>query len=549
MAGDLTLSLLGKTSLLFHTVRHLRPVQIYGRIFYRLRRPKPDLFIAPPVRKNVGNWIPPAKRAASLIGPGRFRFLNQSGSLESDGWDSPERDKLWRYNQHYFDDLNAHGAEKRRDWHRELIANWITVNTPGQGSGWEPYPTSLRIVNWVKYAFAGEVLSHAFVQSLAVQAHWLGKRLEWHLLGNHLFANAKALVFAGMFFEGPEADRLVACGTRILMQQIPEQILPDGGQFELSPMYHALALEDILDLINLLECFKTSRTAALLTALNERVDAMLKWLATMSHADDRIAFFNDAAFGIAPENVELRDYAACLGFPSRSLDVNLISLPDSGYCRLSAGPALVIVDTAEIGPDYLSAHAHADTLSFELSLFGQRVFVNSGTSVYGTGPERLRQRGTAAHNTVVVQGTDSSEVWGGFRVARRAHVFKSYYGQDGATQVVGASHDGYRRLQKAVLHSREWRLSEDSLSISDKVKSSLRSEVIFHLYPDTSVEIQGPRHGRIQLPNNKTVRWVSNSDVHIKKGTWHPEFGLTKGNEHFVIPLKNGEAKLSLYWP
>ena len=81
---------------------------------------------------------------------------------------------------------------------------------------------------------------------------------------------------------------------------------------------------------------------------------------------------------------------------------------------------MALLDVAPVGPDYLPGHAHADTLSFELSLFGQRVLVNSGTSQYEAGPERSRQRGTAAHNTVIVDGHDSSEVWAGFRVARRA---------------------------------------------------------------------------------------------------------------------------------
>ena len=77
-------------------------------------------------------------------------------------------------------------------------------------------------------------------------------------------------------------------------------------------------------------------------------------------------------------------------------------------------------DVGEIGPDYRPGHAHADTLCFELSVFGQRLVVNSGTSEYGLGAERLRQRGTAAHSTVQIDGADSSEVWSGFRVARRA---------------------------------------------------------------------------------------------------------------------------------
>ncbi|WP_413889259.1 heparinase II/III family protein [Candidatus Aalborgicola defluviihabitans] len=73
------------------------------------------------------------------------------------------------------------------------------------------------------------------------------------------------------------------------------------------------------------------------------------------------------------------------------------------------------MDVAPVGPAYLPGHAHADTLSFELSVSGQRVVVNGGTSRYGLGPLRLRERETAAHSTVEVAKQSSSEVWGGFR--------------------------------------------------------------------------------------------------------------------------------------
>ena len=138
----------------------------------------------------------------------------------------------------------------------------------------------------------------------------------------------------------------------------------------------------------------------------------------MRHPDGEIPFFNDAAFGIAPAPGAVDDYADRLGFAAGPKPGDLSDLSASGYARLARGDAVLLLDAAPVGPDYLPAHAHADTLSFELSLFGRRVIVNSGTSVYGGGPERRRQRGTAAHSTVAIEGTDSSEVWG--RISRRA---------------------------------------------------------------------------------------------------------------------------------
>src|SRR5690606_15320930 len=160
---------------------------------------------------------------------------------------------------------------------------------------------------------------------------------------------------------------------------------------------------------------------SLVLRLRQGVSPMLHWLRVMTHPDGDIALFNDAALGIAPPLAALEAYADLVGVSRDSTELaSLEALAESGYVRLTVGPAVLIADVGLVGPDYLPGHAHADTLSFELSLHGRRVLVNGGTSTYEANAERLRQRGTAAHNTVVVDGQDSSEVWSAFRVARRA---------------------------------------------------------------------------------------------------------------------------------
>ncbi|GAB1458706.1 hypothetical protein MASR2M50_04800 [Thauera sp.] len=503
-----------------------------------------------------------------MTGPRSFVFLNEPGGLDEIGWDGEQREKLWRYNQHYFDDLNAIDAEARRAWHLALIEDWIAHNPPGQGNGWEPYPLSLRVVNWVKWALSGGELSPAAVHSLAVQARWLTGRLEIHLLGNHLFANAKALLFAGLFFEGAEADGWRKTALAILAREIPEQFLADGGQFELSTMYHALALEDALDLLDVTACYGGGRAAVggaesdLLVGgaasdaamgdclrvrgwLAPRVGAMRHWLRVMCHPDGEIALFNDAAIGIAPSVVELEAYFARCAPDAAAPGLKTVEhLADSGYIRLTASPpagapqganraagggaavddgtavfaagaaptggidasvgapqganngailpaAVALLDVARVGPDYLPGHAHADSLSFELSVFGRRLLVNGGTSCYGMSAERLRQRGTAAHNTVVVDGLDSSEVWGGFRVARRAHPHGLQVREDGQGAVVRCSHDGYRWLPGRPRHTRQWALHAAELVVDDELAGDYREAVAqYRFHPDVAVSIE-----------------------------------------------------------
>ena len=537
----------------WQTLRWLKPVQFYGRLWSRAVRPRPDLSPAPPRRTPSSDWTPPARRGASLVGPGVFHFLNQTGDLSDCGWDDPGRDKLWRYNQHYFDDLNAEGAPARTSWHVALVGHWVAHNPPGQGSGWEPYPTSLRIVNWIKWALAGHEHDDAAVQSLAVQVRWLCRRIEWHLLGNHLFANAKALVFAGLWFEGPEAGNWLKTGLAILARQVPEQILSDGGQFELSPMYHALALEDVLDLVNVCRCFDdglTPEQSSQINSLADRVTPMRMWLAAMSHPDGRIAFFNDAAFGIAPENTELEAYATRLGFGAAPALSPRVWLAATGYARLTQPGTTLIVDLGEIGPNYLPGHAHADTLSFELSVHGQRLFVNSGTSVYGLSAERLRQRGTAAHNTLTVEGKNSSDVWSGFRVGRRARPHRRLVTQIGQGQTAQALHDGYRRLSGRPSHHRQWTLSPGALRIQDELGASdLTAEARYHLHPDVRPVLAKEGEGVFTLPGGQEVLWDAWGDgVRLEPSTWHPEFGVSRRSTCLVIPVRGGRAALDISW-
>ena len=88
-----------------------------------------------------------------------------------------------------------------------------------------------------------------WLKSLYEQALWLEKNIEYHLLANHYFKNGKALIFAGMYIAGQDAERWLKKGRQIIASELEEQILPDGGHFERSPMYHAMILEDCLDIL------------------------------------------------------------------------------------------------------------------------------------------------------------------------------------------------------------------------------------------------------------------------------------------------------------
>lgn len=453
-------------------------------------RRRPVLFRGPTpsLRPCQGRWTPSIPRASARTGPNRFRLLNQEREIRT--WNDRGIPELWLYNLHYHEcpDLS-------------LIESWLAENpVHAAGTGWEPYPLSLRIVNWVKWLLNGNALPQVALESLAIQAAHLESVLEYDILANHLLANAKALVFAGTIFQGGIAEKWLRNGLDIFERQIPEQILPDAAHFERSPMYHSLCAEDLLDLTNLGEAYP-----GLLPNWRETAARMLGWLRTALHPDGRIAFFNDSTFGAAPEPDAIFAYGTRLGI-SETVPISR----DSGYIRLENGPTLVLFDAAPIGPDYQPEHAHADTLSFELSHRGRRVLVNSGTSNYEMGPRRQWERGTAAHNTVRVDGQDSSEVWKTFRVARRAYPIQVK--TDGRSYAE-AAHDGYRRLRPPVIHRRRLELLPHLLTVTDSIEGlgNHEVEVFFHVHPDAEVEID--------LDPNLTKI--------VEKTTYHPGFNLS----------------------
>lgn len=545
---------------LFHTVRHLRAEQVIYRLKYRLLPTRVRSVGHISRRPWANRWHQPLLAIRSLVAPATFEFLGTRGRVDGAAdWNDPRRSKLWLYNLHYLDDLNAEGCDERTDEHVRLIESWIADNPVGHGVGWEPYPLSLRTVNLVKWLDRQRRVEDHWLRSLATHASALAGRVEYHLLGNHLFANGKALVFAGAFFDGAQADAWLAQGLAILERELPEQFLADGAHFERSPMYQATLTADLCDLVRLADVSGLASLRACRGAWAQVLARATQWLEAMAHPDGEISFFNDAALGIAPSPARLRSYAESLigALPPapRAIDgsIRLHSLAPSGYCRVDLpDDGVAIIDVAPLGPDYLPAHGHADTLSFELSLFGARVFVNSGTSRYGEDAERLRQRATAAHNTVVVDDENSSEVWGGFRVARRARPMLREASERDGRIVIDASHDGYLRLAGRNIHRRRWIFGAGSMRIEDTIEGPFRSAVAYlHLHPDVVVERLSPedRTARLRIASGRTVDVaVAGASLAVAASTWHPRFGVSIPSNVLVLAFEEAAVSTNVGW-
>ncbi len=473
--------------LYWRTLRHLRPVQVINRIHRKLFPPKKISTSAYPLRHLAGSTRTFVNKPVSYLGECRFIFLNEERQLLLPrDWNNAGIPKLWLYNLHYFEGLLC--AKTPAPLKEQLIAAWLRDNPTGHGTGWEPYPLSLRIVNWIKWSLTGGSLSADAMQSLAVQVRFLCASLEYHLLGNHLFANAKALVFAGSFFKGTEAESWLHKGLKILCDQVKEQFLPDGGHFELSTTYHALLTEDLLDLINIMRM-------ASVPVPNEWAGAAvraLKWLCVMTRPDGLPPLFNDAAYGITPDYNELSNYAERLGISQpAALPLGMNDLSHSGYFRYEGKNFSFFGDIGPIGPDYIPGHGHCDMLNFEFYANGQPIIVDTGTSTYEMGDARLSERGTAAHNTVQVEDREQSEIWASFRVARRAKIIERKISDNEAVGIIKSYGRG------AYTHHRRFNFSDHTVSIQDDITGTHAGAICrarLHFHPDANPEV---RDGKI----------------------------------------------------
>lgn len=542
-----------KLVLLVHTLKHLKLSQIFYQFYYRLKKPKLKNIGQLTLRGSINGWPGEYYLEPMTDDAKTFSFLGQTAQLKGD-WNDASLPKLWLYNLHYHDDLNAKHASDCIELCSRIIDEWIAGNPPLHGNGWEPYCLSLRMVNWVKYFFRlpNDKIKREWLASLAQQGQALEQQLEYHILANHLFANAKALVFIGSFFGGKQGESWLKKGLELLDREIEEQFLDDGGHFERSTMYQAILLWDLADLLTLERASELPELSKREKGWREVFSKGIEWLDWMCHPDGDIAFFNDATLGIAPTLEDLNRYSSILGISTHyreitPYDTDGILLKSSGYgvIKWKEGHRL-LADVAHVGPDYQPGHAHADTLSCEFSFYDYRVLVNSGISQYGDDKERHRQRSTKAHNTVVVDDENSTEVWSGFRVGQRAKpLFVSLEKQGEVIQLQG-SHDGYQRLRKSVSHKRVWLATNSSLTIEDNVTGRFETAVaLWHIHPKVRIKRKDSHSFVLRLANEATLAlsFDGAKEIKVLKGTWHPGFGESVTNK--VIQVSLDSSKLT----
>jgi uncharacterized heparinase superfamily protein len=537
-----------KYLMFFNTVKYLKWQQVYYRLFRFLKKPSITDVYHHTVQAKSNGWLSIELYDEKIDRDLNANFLNKLVKLDlPNDWNNDTFSKLWIYNLHYFECLLSRNSKEKSKTYLKLLNNWVDYNPVGHGNGWEPYPTSLRVTNTLKAWLNGLELEDRLLESVYSQASYLSNDLEKHLLGNHYFVNLKALLFAGVIFNN---KKWVGIALVRLEEQIYEQINADGAHFELSPMYHSLMLVDMLDIYNLVKAYPNTRNTKFLELLMLVIPKMQRFLHESSHPDGGVSFFNDSVNGIAPTKEKINEYSRKLGFdPSNYSIIDEYTYSDtSGYISANMKSAKLIFDAAPIGSDYIPGHAHADTLSLELSVNNQRMIVNSGISEYGLSNNRLLQRQTRSHSTVEIDNKDSSQVWSGFRVGSRAKILKKCSFLKENTFYTKASHDGYKSFLGGCIHKRKLTFTENSLNICDEIIGifkSAKSRIYFH--PDLELTINN-EHLTIKGKNFISYCDLLGTGAMLFDSYWHPEFGISLANKGILIDMKKSKVDLYFTW-
>jgi uncharacterized heparinase superfamily protein len=366
------------------------------------------------------------------------------------GW-SGDGDPLWMYTLHYHGWLSAPQCDV--DLGRATILDWIEEHR--SGVGWEPYPTSMRLLHWIGWLAQHGGSLHAaqletVLASMSAQLQHLAAHIEVHIDGNHLWTNAVALAAGSLALVGPVPSRLQEDAATRLLAIVRDQVASDGVHGERTPTYHCLLAEQLAQVVVLAE----PRMPGLADPLRLVAERMVTATAAFTHPDGDVALWGDSQLGapVTPRTLARRF--------ERGLVTDDATCAPSGLARRVWGPFTLLWNRGGVGLPYQVGHIHADCLALEVSVGTTRVLVDGGVGTYVEGDERSYSRSTAAHNTVTVGGRDQHELWKSHRIGGRAIVHDVVYGDERLAGEV----QGFR---SNTVHRRDVRRAKDGFVVTD----------------------------------------------------------------------------------
>jgi uncharacterized heparinase superfamily protein len=431
-------------------------------------------------------WPGDPARGANLL-KGELELAGSLGLLRPGAFAEVAGSELLRAHAHGFTwlrDLRALGTDAARMRARTLVLEWLSGPADEIPLAQRPDVTGARIAAWLgHYDFFAASADDGFRQQLMGRLVSDARRLAAALPTEELDARAltalKGLIAAAVAL--PEHAAFLTRAMRVLPAELARQVLPDGCHCERSPAQMLSALQDLTEIRALLQAAQAQPP----TMLASTVERLALALRTVRHGDGGLALFN----GSKEHHAALIDLV--LSGSARGGRAPT-ALADGGFHRLQAGRSVLIVDCGAPAAAKIDRFAHAGTLSFELSIGRDRMIVNVGAAPAAGAQWRDATRATAAHSTLVIADTSSSELRPD-GLGRRPERIEVQRQEANGAHWLEASHDGYRR-PFGVIHRRRLYVSETGEDIrgEDAVEAAEPQPytVRFHLHPDVSASPQ-----------------------------------------------------------
>lgn len=504
---------------------------------------------------------------------------------------------IWELNRHQhlttlaraflLTDENRYIDELQAQWH-----SWHAANPYPFGINWA---SSLEVAFrtlawiWIDRLLAGRGMDKfraALAPAIAQHARYIEKYLSTYFAPNtHLLGEALALFFAGTLYpQWAAAPRWRRRGWQIVENEAVRQVLPDGMHFEQSTYYHVYALDMFLH-ARLLAARNGEPIPAEMDAVIERMAEALRLQSQSGAAprfgdDDGGRLFDPRRnrtehlldpLATAAALYRRPDFKTAAGGELREESLWLLGLegiaefdrlpaaphaPASArcaasglYCLTAAEPVFrqVIVDAGPHG--YGSGgHGHADALSLQWIARARNWLTDPGAFCYPLPLGRNRFRGTAAHNTLQVDGLDQAEPGEAFNWRTKPTTRLERWVTSQVVDVFTASHDGYTRLPDPVVH-RRWVISWQTglLFVRDvAIGRAVHDLAIhWHLAPEFAASGERPRMRTFTAPDGVALTFICSDETdwsaETVQGEWSPAYGARE-----AAPVVQYRARVAL---
>jgi len=472
---------------------------------------------------------------------------------------------IWELNRHqHFVTLGkAYQLTRNEKFSLEFMKqfyDWQVQNPYLVGINWaSALEVAFRTVSWLwaRELFAGssiwsEQLDRDLLAALCRNARFIQHNLSTYFSRNtHLLGEAVALFFTGLSCRKLKLAHLwQSIGWNIILQEAKHQVCPDGGYFERSSYYHTYALDMFLHA----RVLAARNGISIPESLEGTIESMMDYLAALACAGPLPCFGDDdggrwfdprrnravhlvdplaagaaqylradwkaVAGGLSEETIWLLGQSGVNRYdalPEIQPQWTSRAFPARGP-HLMASPKLCLaIQTGPFGTGYCG-HSHADALSLTVAVDGHQWLTDRGTFTY-TGSARWREffRGTAAHNTVLIDGENQAIPTAPFKWEKIPHVHVEHWWSGKNFDLLVASHDGYLRLVPPVFHRRMvFFVKPHFWLVIDTVQGRGQHllEINWHSldWPaepgPACAELHSPRHGRFGVVPTSDSRWA-----------------------------------------